>query len=255
MTLLPEEPGKAIVIDSVRQLFNKLVLKPLYAGGRWVLVQPADRLNAAAANGFLKGLEEPPERTAFILITEHPQHLPATVRSRCQAVRCAAIDPAVADAWLQQQGVSAERMRLLQLAQGSPQRALAYAQCDALVASQASFTQWLAIAEGNAAVPQVAEQWQQGSDSVDLALRLHWLNDWLTDIIKLKMGAAADRLPASTAQKPLQALAERLELQPLFRYYDAVTECRSLLTTPVNQLLATEALLLHWSTLTAPHHG
>ncbi|HBV20227.1 MAG TPA: DNA polymerase III subunit delta', partial [Nitrosomonas sp.] len=43
-------------------------------------------MNAAAANALLKKLEEPPEKTLFILVSHQPRRLPATVRSRCQQI-------------------------------------------------------------------------------------------------------------------------------------------------------------------------
>jgi DNA polymerase-3 subunit delta' len=58
-----------------------------FAGG-WkagVLVG-VDRLNDASANVFLKTLEEPPERTLFLLLTDAPQQLLPTVVSRCQRI-------------------------------------------------------------------------------------------------------------------------------------------------------------------------
>jgi DNA polymerase-3 subunit delta' len=45
-----------------------------------------DRLNEASANVFLKTLEEPPERTLFLLLTDAPQQLLPTIVSRCQRI-------------------------------------------------------------------------------------------------------------------------------------------------------------------------
>ena len=53
-------------------------------GWRVAIVDRADDLTISAANALLKILEEPPERTLFFLLSEHPNRLLPTIRSRCQ---------------------------------------------------------------------------------------------------------------------------------------------------------------------------
>lgn len=54
-------------------------------GGGWriCIVDAADDMNATAANAVLKILEEPPRRALFLLVSNVPGRLPATIRSRC----------------------------------------------------------------------------------------------------------------------------------------------------------------------------
>jgi DNA polymerase III subunit delta' len=61
------------------------------AEGRWKVLRvvDADRMNEAAANAFLKGLEEPPSATVWVLDVADPDELPDTILSRCRAVRFA----------------------------------------------------------------------------------------------------------------------------------------------------------------------
>src|SRR2546426_10886238 len=59
-------------------------LQPLKGRNKVFIIVPADWLNAEAANALLKGLEEPPENSFFILITINVHELLLTVRSRCQ---------------------------------------------------------------------------------------------------------------------------------------------------------------------------
>jgi len=61
-----------------------LDLQPLEGRNKVFIIDPADALSPEAANALLKGLEEPPENTFFILITVNVQELLLTVRSRCQ---------------------------------------------------------------------------------------------------------------------------------------------------------------------------
>jgi DNA polymerase-3 subunit delta' len=80
----PEEVGSAIKIAQVRDLLQTLSLRPMEGTHKVYIIDPADSLNDAASNALLKGLEEPPEDTSFILVSSNPQALLATVRSRCQ---------------------------------------------------------------------------------------------------------------------------------------------------------------------------
>lgn len=58
-----------------------------FAGGwKVVVLAGADRLTNEAANAFLKMLEEPPPKTLILLLTDAPQALLPTIRSRCQRI-------------------------------------------------------------------------------------------------------------------------------------------------------------------------
>lgn len=95
--------------------------------GDWKIlhVADADRLNEAAANAFLKGLEEPPPRTVWLLDVADPSELPDTIMSRCRVLRFSpwGLDALRAEA--ARLGIAeADRELAARLAQGSP-RALA----------------------------------------------------------------------------------------------------------------------------------
>ena len=79
-----QEDASEIKIAQVRDLLQLLELKPLEGTHQVFIVDPADAMNPAAANALLKGLEEPPEESHFILLTSNPQALLLTIRSRCQ---------------------------------------------------------------------------------------------------------------------------------------------------------------------------
>jgi DNA polymerase III subunit delta' len=248
LAMEPEEPGKTIGIDKIRQLIVKLALKPQYEAYRLVIFQPADALNTASANAFLKCLEEPGERTCFILISDQPSKLPATIRSRCQKIHCERPDEVVAKAWLARQGIEEDADQLLTMAQGAPLLAKKYAEHHFIPLRREYFEVWLQIARGKGDLLSIAEQWQK-QETVDLSVLLAWLASWLTDIVKLAQGIDAAGLDNPDFKKPLQALAERLELKRLYQYYDTVLKSRSQLATQINKQLLTERLLIDWSQL------
>jgi len=79
-----EEDAAEIKIPQIRELLVTLGLRALEGSQKVFIIDPADAMNISAANALLKGLEEPPEDSHFILLSSSPQALPVTVRSRCQ---------------------------------------------------------------------------------------------------------------------------------------------------------------------------
>jgi DNA polymerase-3 subunit delta' len=79
-----EEDAAEIKIPQIRELLVTLGLRALEGSHKIFIIDPADAMNLSAANALLKGLEEPPEDSHFVLLSSSPQALPVTVRSRCQ---------------------------------------------------------------------------------------------------------------------------------------------------------------------------
>ncbi len=79
----------AVTVDEIRKVNRFLSMTSHDGSYRVVIVDPADDMNANAANALLKNLEEPPARTLFILVVHAPGGLLPTIRSRCQLVRLA----------------------------------------------------------------------------------------------------------------------------------------------------------------------
>jgi len=67
-------------------LLQPLNRSAIEGGWKAGVLLAADRLTPAAANALLKTLEEPPPQTLLVLVTDEPQRLPATIRSRCQEI-------------------------------------------------------------------------------------------------------------------------------------------------------------------------
>ena len=76
----PEEDGKAIKVDQIRELIDKLSLTGHALGYRVIIMSPADALNVNASNSLLKTLEEPPQNTVLILLSDKPS--PTAPKSR-----------------------------------------------------------------------------------------------------------------------------------------------------------------------------
>jgi DNA polymerase-3 subunit delta' len=79
----PESKSRVITIDQTRALMREIQLKPTEAEFKVAVIAGADRLNAQAANAFLKTLEEPPQKSILILLSTEPQRILETILSRC----------------------------------------------------------------------------------------------------------------------------------------------------------------------------
>ena len=83
--LVPELKSRRISAEAMREKMLAEIAQTSLAGG-WKagVIVGADRMSDAAANIFLKTLEEPPPQTLFLLLTDSPQLLLPTIVSRCQ---------------------------------------------------------------------------------------------------------------------------------------------------------------------------
>lgn len=253
----PEEQGKAIRIDQIRALAQSLALTPQYGSRRVVILEPADRLNSAAANGLLKTLEEPASGALLILITARPAALLPTIRSRCQTISFAPPAREVAESWLEGRiKTDVAAAPILDLVGGRPLAALALIENDSLEQRMAMFEALRGIAAGRADPVATAAQWLKGG----VELPLYWLYSWVTDLIRLRsVQGRSERAPGesdtprlanSDIRDALQDLAKGVDLVRLFGFFDSLTESGRLTQGQVNAQLLLESLLLQWAEVT-----
>lgn len=69
------------------EVLRKLSLKSYEAPYKVLIVWMAEKMNASAANALLKLLEEPPERTLFLLVANQTDQILPTILSRTQMIR------------------------------------------------------------------------------------------------------------------------------------------------------------------------
>jgi len=231
----PEEPGKGIGIGQIRSLITRLTLKPQFETYRVVIVNPADKMNNAAANAFLKCLEEPTERTVIILITEKPAKLPATIISRCQ--KLAVVTP--------DKETVVDLLCNVSLAQGAPLLALDYANDETLTLRNECFNAWMAIAKQLKSPVIIAEDWHK----LPASPLIFWITSWIIDLIKCSYHTKVENLYNPDLSEPLQGLSQRLELKGLYKLYDLLLAGRQRLDTQINKQLLFEEILIQWHEL------
>src|SRR2546421_6775810 len=82
----PELKSRRISIEQIRELEHALQMRATNSRRKVAIIPDADRLGDAAANAFLKTLEEPPKDSLLLLLSSLPEALPETILSRCIAI-------------------------------------------------------------------------------------------------------------------------------------------------------------------------
>lgn len=80
----PKPDGKEISVHTVRAMIDRMQLSSMSGAWRVILIDSLDELTKAASNALLKLLEEPPEKTLFLLVVHQLANVLPTVRSRAR---------------------------------------------------------------------------------------------------------------------------------------------------------------------------
>lgn len=106
----------AIIIDQIRELRDFLHSYPAIAQWRTLIVDSIDDMNPNTANAFLKELEEPRQKTVYLLVSHAPARLLPTIRSRCRPLRLLGLSDAEARHVLAAQNPALPETEIAQLA-------------------------------------------------------------------------------------------------------------------------------------------
>jgi DNA polymerase-3 subunit delta' len=129
----PYARKRNINVEQIRTMLHRLHTRPTLGARRAVIVDAADHLEKGAVNALLKGLEEPPQGTFFLLVVHQLGRLLPTVRSRCQVLRFRPLEPQEMNeaVSLAAPELDAEtRSAAIAVAHGSPGAALMFAAHD-----------------------------------------------------------------------------------------------------------------------------
>lgn len=235
----PSRKRREINIAQVRALGDFVNLSSHRAGGRVVVIHPAEALNPAASNALLKTLEEPSANTHFLLVSHQPHFLLPTIKSRSHRISMPQPNPIQAAAWLKEQGIN-EAELCLALAGGAPLLARDFADADYLKERRLFLSalqtpkqlNWLALAE-------------QGARA-ELAPRFDWLQKWLYDLISSRL---ADHVRYNLDfANGLQDLAMRVNLARVQQFARELAQIKRRLQHPLNPQLLLESVLLSYLT-------
>lgn len=236
--LAPEEPGRLIKVDQVRQFSRRLYLTPQYDSGRVGAVEPADALSASASNSLLKTLEEPPASCHIVLVTDRVSALMPTVRSRCQPWRVPPPQLAQAREWLEDNGVMSSELDADSLRapfavverNGRDYAALTRAWDDTLdnVIRRRE--------DASSAAERLARQ--------PADLLLHWLYRRASALVAVALAPRAARVDNHDLPEPLERIARRLDPGVFQPWCARVADAARLSHTNADWQLVIESLLL-----------
>ena len=151
--------------DDAIAILKTLALKSYEGGYKIMIVWMADKMNIPTSNKLLKLLEEPPEKTIFILISENEEDIIQTIRSRCQVLHFNGLsEKVIADALVSRENVAPKMaLKIAHQAQGNYNKALHLLKDDS---EEFPFEQWFVVwvraafkAKGNAAAIQDLILW------------------------------------------------------------------------------------------------
>ena len=156
-----------IRVDDAQEILKSLALKSYEGGYKIMIIWMADKLNTAASNKLLKLLEEPTDKTVFILISENEEDIIQTIRSRCQVLHFNGLpEQIIAEALVSRENIEAKTAaKIAHQAQGNYNKALQLLQPDSeSVFFEKWFVDWVRAAfraKGNASAIQDLIQWSE----------------------------------------------------------------------------------------------
>ncbi len=99
-----EKAQGIIYAHESESIIRKLNLKPYESGYKVMIIWLPERMHIVCANKLLKMVEEPPDKTLFLLVTEDEERIISTIRSRTQVIRVPKITSADMQQLLEKEG-------------------------------------------------------------------------------------------------------------------------------------------------------
>ncbi len=118
----PEASHKAIRVDTIRSMQQRLQQTAQQGGNKICIICPAENMNENAANALLKVLEEPPADTYFLLVVHQVSQILPTILSRSQRVNFALPSANLVHEWLSHDFDEADIQSAIERARGFPER-------------------------------------------------------------------------------------------------------------------------------------
>jgi DNA polymerase III subunit delta' len=99
-----------IFASEAGEIIKKLSLKTFESDFKIMIIWLPEKMHQATSNKLLKMIEEPPEKTLFLLVSEEPDKVISTILSRCQLVKIPAFTPAEIEIYLHERyGMTGEK--------------------------------------------------------------------------------------------------------------------------------------------------
>ena len=252
----PESKSRRIVIEQIRELEHALRMRAFDGRRKVAIISEADRLQAQAANAFLKTLEEPPSNSLLLLLSTLPEVLPDTIVSRCIAIPLAAGDE---EAKLPQEtelvellrGAAAEKRWEIQHAYhlvqgvqrllGAVREEIKSQNAEALRREEARYRN----STDGAWLDEREEYYKALNESLYIQRRaslIETLFKWWLDV--LRAGKNLDRRDLLSARKETAAMAKRFTIPEILRRVRRLEDLRDHLGRNIQEAIALEVAFL-----------
>jgi DNA polymerase III subunit delta' len=252
----PESKSRRISIEQIRELEHMLQMRAANSRRKVAIIPDADRLGDAAANAFLKTLEEPPRDSLLLLLSGLPEALPETILSRCITI------PLAADTHVHSKKQEEELTKLLQQAARQAAWTVQFAY---RLAQQ--FQQLLRLGreevkrETDEALKQEQARYKDATDGAWLEEREQYykalteslylerrgalvetLFAWWTDVLRASNDVAQRSIPI--AKQETASLARRFSTREILKRIRSLEELRDQIGRNVHEGLAIEVAFL-----------
>jgi len=231
--ITPQE--KEIRISQIRDLQWNISLKPYLSSIKAVVIDQAHLMNPDAQSSFLKTLEEPKGSTIIILISEYPDMLLPTIRSRCETIKFYPVEKKEMLEFLAKNKISREGM-----AGGK----------GIFFDNPGSVMEFLSDPHKSSSREKYLQEITDVSKS-DLASRFQYAKELagkpeeLDDILKLWLNYYRNTLLSAVGSKDSVAKDTRYSTEKLSKIINLIQQTHFLLTTTnINTRLALEIIML-----------
>ena len=243
---------KDLSIDQMRDLVSKAAFAPVMSETKVCIIEDIDRMGEAAANSFLKLLEEPPAGWVFILLATSTDRLLTTILSRVVQLRFHGIPleleikalQAYFAANTEAQAPDVEQLEVLaRLSEGSLGLALQYFQSDVFVYREQAYA-FIEVLPLKSPLSYLAGRvWLEKYERQEALLFVQLLQLLLRDMLTCRLNLKASLYNSDLATN-LQVLSRKWQVKGLKQALGAVDEAYRALVTNVGIKLTMEAMAL-----------
>ena len=222
VALSPEmKDGRATIpVEDIREMIRICGMTPLEGGNRVVLIKGAEDMTVQAQNALLKTLEEPPDRTWFLLVSSRPESLLRTIISRCHQIRLHPISDSAMRKKLREAGISEETAdSVIGMADGCIGKALQMAQQEDFTAFVQDVTNVFFRSRKRSEILSRSNEWKNRKGEADLLFTV--LESMIHRMMQARFGKEDPGLQRILPENWMRFLREA-EPEAFSRLYDAV---------------------------------
>ncbi|MEZ4358193.1 MAG: hypothetical protein R2876_06190 [Eubacteriales bacterium] len=245
MNITPK--GKTVRIDDVREAISFASLKAYEGGYKAVVINNAELLSEGAQNCLLKVIEEPPQKTVFLLLARTKKSILPTVMSRAATIIVNPIDKSeLRDILIREFDISTLKASLIANLSGGYLNEAKNIVKDEEFFSVRDIS--IAIARSiceakGMPVTRISDKMLKQKE--DLSLIINCLISYFSDILMFKITSSVDSIVNSDLVRDIKIRADGFTRGALSNIIDILIEAENNTHIPLNLKLQTQAMLFN----------